>query len=67
MWPFPTANSSSDSAFMLVSIAKTAAMQLGLHRPEIIQDFLRMKTRLDAGQFKKAVKLWVGCYIASQT
>ncbi|KAE8444116.1 hypothetical protein EG329_000898 [Mollisiaceae sp. DMI_Dod_QoI] len=66
LWPFPTNSMATDISFMLVTIAKTAAMQLGVHRPEIVQDFLRVKTRLDADQFQKAVRLWAGCYIASQ-
>ncbi|KUJ11501.1 uncharacterized protein LY89DRAFT_226498 [Mollisia scopiformis] len=66
LWPFPTNSMTTDISFMLVNMAKTASMQLGLHRPEVVQDFLRVKTRLDPVQFQKAVKLWAGCYIASQ-
>jgi transcriptional regulatory protein LEU3 len=66
MWPFPTNSMSTDMSFMLVNMAKTASMQLGLHRPETVQDFLRVKTKLNTVQFQKAVKIWAGCYIASQ-
>jgi hypothetical protein len=57
---------STDPSFILVSIAKSAAMQLGLHRPEIISDFMRVKTKLSSEEFQDAVKTWVGSFIASQ-
>lgn len=66
MWPFPTNSMSTDVSFMLVNMAKTASMQLRLHRPETAQDFLRVRTKLDTVQFQKAMKIWVGYYIASQ-
>jgi hypothetical protein len=66
MWPFPTNSMSRDNSFLLVSIAKSASMQLGLHRPDIIQEFLRVRTRLDKSEFQDAVKVWAGCFIASQ-
>ena len=66
MWPFPTPSMSTDTSFMLVSMAKTAIMHVGLHRPEIVQDFLRVKTQLGPQEFQDAVKVWAGCYIAAQ-
>jgi hypothetical protein len=66
MWPFPIATMSKDCSFLLVSLAKTAAMQIGLHRPEVVQDFLRVRTRFNPQEFQMAVKIWAGCFIASQ-
>lgn len=66
MWPYPTNSMSTNPSFLLVSIAKTACLQLGIHRPEVIQDFLRVKTRLSPQEFGDAVKTWAGCYIAAQ-
>ena len=66
VWSFPTNSMSTDPSFVLVSIAKSAAMQLGLHRPEVIQDYLRVKTQLSSKEFQDVVKTWVGCFIASQ-
>jgi hypothetical protein len=66
MWPLPTPSMSTDMSFMLVSMAKTATMHVGLHRPEFVQDFLRVKTRLGPQEFQDAVKVWAGCYIAAQ-
>ena len=66
MWPFPIATMSKDRSFMLVALAKAAAMQLGLHRPEVVQDFLRVRTRFNPQEFQMAVRIWAGCFIASQ-
>lgn len=66
VWSFPTNSMSTDPSFVLVSIAKSAAMQLGLHRPEVIQDYLRVKTQLSSKEFQDVVKTWVGGFIASQ-
>jgi hypothetical protein len=41
-------------------------MQNGLHRPETMQDFLRVKTQLEPEEFHEAVKLWAGCYITAE-
>lgn len=65
-WPFPTASVTTDPCFMLISMAKTAAMQLGLHRPEVLQDYLRVKCQLNAEEMVEAVKLWAGCFITAE-
>ena len=41
-------------------------MQNGLHRPETMQDYLRVKTQLGPEDFHSYVKLWAGCYITAQ-
>jgi hypothetical protein len=41
-------------------------MQNGLHRPETMQDFLRVNTKLNSDEFHEAVKLWAGCYITAE-
>lgn len=50
---------------MVVSLAKSACMQLGLHRPETVQDFLRVKTTFGPQEFQEAVKIWTGCFIST--
>lgn len=65
-WSFPTNSMSTDNSFILISIAKSASMQLGLHRPEIVQDFMRVRIQFDPQEFQEAVKTWVGCYITAQ-
>lgn len=66
MWPFPTSSLSTDTTPVLVNIAQTIAMQLGLHQPEAIQDFSRTKRRLSAAETSEVVRTWSVCYIASQ-
>lgn len=66
MWPFPVDTQWRDPSFILVSLAKSAAMQNGLHQPEKMQDFLRVKTQLGPEEFHEAVKLWTGCYITAE-
>jgi hypothetical protein len=56
----------TDPSFTLLSIAKAAAMQLGLHRPEVAQDFNRQKTQLSIKDIQESTKIWAGCYIAAQ-
>lgn len=65
-WPFPTDTQWKDPSLLLISVAKSAAMQNGLHRPESMQDFLRVKTQLTPDEFSAAVTLWVGCYITAE-
>ena len=65
-WSFPTNTMSTDISFMMVSLAKSASMQLGLHRPETVQDFMRVKAHFGPQEFQSAVKVWAGCYIAAQ-
>ena len=67
MWPFPTSSQFTDISFMLAGILKNAAMNTGLHRPEILQDFSRVKCRLGQRELQEAVKVWAGVYIAAET
>lgn len=66
MWPFPVDTMWKDPSLLIISVARSAAMQNGLHRPETMQDFQRVKTQLAPEEFHAAVKLWAGCYIAAQ-
>jgi hypothetical protein len=66
VWSFPINTMSKDQSFMTVSLAKSACMQLGLHRPETVQDFLRVRTTFRPEEFQEAVKIWAGCFIAVQ-
>ncbi|KAJ5371523.1 uncharacterized protein N7496_007615 [Penicillium cataractarum] len=43
---------------MLVNIAQTIAMQLGLDQPESIQDFSRTKRKLTLVELSEAAKMW---------
>ncbi|MCJ1390034.1 hypothetical protein MMC18_002892 [Xylographa bjoerkii] len=65
-WPFPTSVLSMDPSFILISHARSAAMQMGVHRPENMQDYLRTKRRLSAREITEAVKIWCAIYITAQ-
>lgn len=65
-WSFPCDSQWKDPSLLLVSVAKSAAMQNGLHRPETVQDFRRVKTKLSEEEFQDAIKLWVGCFITAE-
>ncbi|KAH8820272.1 hypothetical protein F5884DRAFT_41102 [Xylogone sp. PMI_703] len=65
-WSFPTNSMSTDQSFLHVSVAKTAAMQLGLHRPETVQDYRRVKTHFALEEFQETMKVWAGCFIVAQ-
>ncbi|RDL41556.1 uncharacterized protein BP5553_01535 [Venustampulla echinocandica] len=41
-------------------------MQLGLHRPEYIQDFSRVERQLSVEGIQDSVRIWAACYIAAQ-
>ena len=66
MWPFPTSTMWTDLSFQLICSAKAMATQLGLHRPETVQDFNRKQTKLSVAEFQESVKVWAACYIAAQ-
>lgn len=67
LWPSPASSMSNDTSFLFASIAKTSAMQLGLHRPDTVQDFLRVKTQLGPAAFLDAVRTYIGCYICAES
>ena len=66
LWTFPTSSLASDHSYILASAAKASAMQIGLHRPEIVQDFQRIKVRFSLEELHDAVRTWVGCFIAAE-
>lgn len=65
-WPYSPVSLISDPTSMLVSIAKSGCVQLGLHRPENMQDFHRVRFDVQREQIKEAVLIWVCCFIASE-
>lgn len=65
-WPFPTSTPSVDSSYILCGIAIHAAIQLGCHRPENVQDFSRTKEHLTDVEIGNRAKIWAVCNIISQ-
>jgi transcriptional regulatory protein LEU3 len=66
VWPIPTSSLSTDNTLKLVTMAQTIAIQLGLHRPEVIQDFSRTKRRLNVSEISEVARTWSVCYFAGQ-
>lgn len=66
MWPFPTSSMSTDTSFLLAGIMRTAALHIGLHKPELLQDYSRVECQLGPSELREAVKVWAGCYIAAE-
>ncbi|KIW96320.1 uncharacterized protein Z519_03389 [Cladophialophora bantiana CBS 173.52] len=66
LWPFPTSSMTTDSSFILASVAKTSAMHIGLHKPYFVQDFSRVKCRFSAEELRDALLVWSGCFIAAE-
>lgn len=66
MWPFPTSSMFTDLSLIFISNAKIAAMQIGLHKPENLQDFSRGERQINREDVNEAAKIWSACYIAAQ-
>lgn len=66
VWPFPTSSMSTDVSYTLAGIAISSATHIGLHRPELLQDFSRIKCRLGPKELSEAATAWSACYIAAE-
>ncbi|OAG38594.1 hypothetical protein AYO21_07254 [Fonsecaea monophora] len=66
LWPFPTSSMSTDSSYILASVAKTGAMHIGLHKPYFVQDFSRVKFRFSPEELRDALLVWSACFIAAE-
>lgn len=66
VWPFPTSSMWTDPSFILITVARSAAIQLGLHKPELINDFSRIQEQTIERNIREAAMIWAACYIAGQ-
>ena len=66
MWPLPTSSMSTDISFVLAGIVRSAALHIGIHRPEILEDYSRSRYQLGHQELRDAVRVWSGCYIAAE-
>ena len=66
-WPFPHSSLWLEPTPVLSNVALSAAMQLGLHRPESADEFMRRKTRLSDAQNQLRLKTWIACNNVAQT
>ncbi|KAJ9615859.1 hypothetical protein H2200_001936 [Cladophialophora chaetospira] len=66
-WPFPCPTIAADNSYLLISIAVQASIQLGLHLPEIHQEFSTLKLRLLPEEIKESAKTWAACNLVAQS
>lgn len=65
-WPFPTSSSATDPSYVLVHTAVSAAVQMGLHRPQHQQDFGKYRLKLTDKDIAARINLWTACNIVAQ-
>jgi transcriptional regulatory protein LEU3 len=66
VWTFPTSSMPVDITFILAGILKSAAMHTGLHRPDILTHYSRVRSSLEPAKLRDAVKVWCCSYIAME-
>jgi hypothetical protein len=66
MWPFPFYSTLDDPSFVYCGIATQIALQIGLHRPGLSQEFSKRKEVLEIDDHVRN-GTWMACYIVSQT
>jgi hypothetical protein len=59
-------STSLDPTFMLSGTMMRLAMQIGLHRPNHIQDFSKFTTSLPEEDMQDRIITWVVCNIVAQ-
>lgn len=64
VWPLPSSSMSLDATFILAGILRTAAMHVGLYRPDILTQFSRVQYSLTSENLREAIKVWCCIYIA---
>lgn len=62
-WPFPASSMTQDITFMLGGILKTAALQAGLHQPDMYAHFSRSRYSLRPDELREATRVWCCIYI----
>ncbi|PVI02549.1 hypothetical protein DM02DRAFT_653369 [Periconia macrospinosa] len=64
VWPFPESSMPIDNTFLLAGILKSAAMHAGLHRPDVLTHYSRVRLSLRTQEIREAVRVWCCVYIA---
>ena len=65
-WPAPVSSLAADNSYLLSGIAVRAAIRLGFHHPESIQDFTNKKVQTSNEEAKERAKTWVVCNLIAQ-
>ena len=53
-----------DITFILAGILKSASMHTGLHRPDLLADYSRVRFSLGQAQLREAIRSWCCIYLA---
>ncbi|CAI6088120.1 unnamed protein product [Clonostachys chloroleuca] len=64
LWGFPVSTMPEDTTFILSGILKSAAMHVGLHRPDILDLYSRTRSQLGRPELLQAVRCWCSIYLA---
>ena len=62
-WPFPTSSSTMDQSYMLTSIAISASIQMGLHRPINQHDYVKYRFHLTDQEVNRRINTWSACNV----
>lgn len=64
VWPLPCSSMPLDITVILAGILKSAAMHVGLHRPDILRDYSRAPHSITGEALREVIKVWCCTYIA---
>ncbi|KAM0465784.1 hypothetical protein ACHAPV_000728 [Trichoderma viride] len=64
LWTFPVSTMPEDITYILAGLLKSAAIHVGLHRPDILELYSRNRTPLGKAELLQAVRVWCCTYLA---
>ncbi|VUC35648.1 unnamed protein product [Clonostachys rosea] len=64
LWSFPVSTMPEDTTFILSGILRSAAMHVGLHRPDILELYSRTRSTLGRPELLQAIRCWCAIYLA---
>jgi hypothetical protein len=64
VWPFPVSSMPTDNTFLLAGILKSAATHVGLHRPENLMQYSRVRVSLSPTELTEARRAWCCIFVA---
>lgn len=62
-FPFAASSFTQDTTFMIGGCLKTAALQAGLHQPDVYAHFSRSGHSLNPDELREAVRVWCCVYV----
>jgi hypothetical protein len=64
LWTFPVSTMPEDITYILAGLLKSAAIHVGLHRPDILELYSRSRAPLGKAELLQAVRVWCCIYLA---